>query len=98
MLLSSPAGNDLLFEETLCEQGRNFNNKIWNAFRLVNGWQTDSNIPQPEASAMAAEWFSSLLDKNIKTVENLFSKYKISEALRHSISSFGMISVPFILK
>jgi len=58
MLFSSPAGNDLMFDEALCEQGRNFCNKIWNAFRLVKGWEIDENIPQPEHSKIAIDWFN----------------------------------------
>jgi valyl-tRNA synthetase len=81
MLLSSAAGNDLLFDETLCEQGRNFNNKIWNAFRLIKGWETDTNIPQPEAAKIAAAWFESKLSETIVELNDLFSKYRLSEAL-----------------
>ncbi|KUL19684.1 MAG: Valine--tRNA ligase, partial [Proteiniphilum sp. 51_7] len=81
MLLSSAAGNDLLFDETLCEQGRNFNNKIWNAFRLIKGWQADENIPQPEAAKIAIDWFGSKLSATITELDDLFSKYRISEAL-----------------
>ncbi len=81
MLLCSPAGNDLPFDESLMEQGRNFGNKIWNAFRLVNQWQIDESIEQPEHSKIAIEWFNSILNKTIETVEDDFSKYRISEAL-----------------
>ena len=81
MLLSSAAGNDLLFDESLCEQGRNFNNKIWNAFRLVKGWETDQNIPQPESSKIAINWFKGKLSETIAEMDDLFSKYRISEAL-----------------
>ncbi len=81
MLLSSAAGNDLLFDETLCEQGRNFNNKIWNAFRLIKGWETDHSLPQPEAAKVAAEWFKSKLSETITELDDLFSKYRLSEAL-----------------
>lgn len=80
MLLTSPAGNDLLFDESLCEQGRNFNNKIWNAFRLVKGWQT-TEIEQPEASRLAVEWFWHQLNKSLYEMEDLFGKYRLSEAL-----------------
>jgi valyl-tRNA synthetase len=80
MLLTSPAGNDLLFDESLCEQGRNFNNKIWNAFRLVQGWQT-AEIEQPEASRLAVEWFRHQLNKSLYEMEDLFGKYRLSEAL-----------------
>lgn len=81
MLLTSPAGNDLPFDESLCEQGRNFNNKIWNAFRLVKGWEVDKNIEQPESAKIAIEWFDSVLSKSIGEMNDLFSKYKLSEAL-----------------
>jgi len=81
MLLTSPAGNDLPFDEGLCEQGRNFNNKIWNAFRLVKGWEVDNSIDQPEASKIAIEWFDNVLSKTVVELDELFSKYKLSEAL-----------------
>jgi valyl-tRNA synthetase len=81
MLLTSPAGNDLPFDESLCEQGRNFNNKIWNAFRLVKGWTTDDTIPQPEASAIAVKWFKMQLDKTIAEMDDLYDKYRLNEAL-----------------
>ena len=80
MMLSAPAGNDILFDDSLCEQGRNFNNKIWNAFRLVKGWEV-SNIEQPEASAIAVKWFDAQLRKTSVEVADLFSKYRLSEAL-----------------
>ena len=73
--------NDIPFDEALCEQGRNFNNKIWNAFRLVKGWNVDSSIGQPEASTVAVEWFKMKLDKTIKEVNDSFSKYRLSEAM-----------------
>ena len=81
MLLTSPAGNDLLFDEALCEQGRNFNNKIWNAFRLVIGWEVDTSIPQPQASAIAVKWFSGQLSKTILELDDCFDKYRLNEAL-----------------
>ena len=81
LLLTAPAGNDIPFDEVLCEQGRNFNNKIWNAFRLVKGWEVDTNIEQPESSKIAIEWFDSILSKTIEEAEDLFSKYRLSEAL-----------------
>ena len=81
MLLSSAAGNDLLFDESLCEQGRNFNNKIWNAFRLIKGWEVKEETPQPDTAAIAIEWFGNLLSKNIREIDDLFSKYRLSEAL-----------------
>ena len=81
MLLCSPAGNDLPFDEALTEQGRNFGNKIWNAFRLVKTWEVDHSLDQPEASAVAIKWFSQVLGKNIAEINDQFSKYRISEAL-----------------
>ncbi len=81
MLLTTPAGNDLLFDESLCEQGRNFNNKIWNAFRLVKGWKVRDDIPQPTTAAIAIRWFDSTLSKAIVELDDLFSKYRLSEAL-----------------
>ncbi len=80
MMLSAPAGNDILFDDALCEQGRNFNNKIWNAFRLVKGWEV-ADIAQPEYAALATEWFESMLAKTAVEVDDLFSKYRLSEAL-----------------
>ena len=81
MMLSAPAGNDILFDESLCEQGRNFCNKIWNAFRLVQGWQVDEKLEQPATSLQATEWFAAQLRKSTATIADLFSKYRISEAL-----------------
>ena len=80
MMLAAPAGNDILFDEALCEQGRNFNNKIWNAFRLVKGWQV-ADIEQPEYAKLATEWFDSMLAKTAEEVNDLFGKYRLSEAL-----------------
>ena len=82
LIMSAPAGNDILFDESLCEQGRNFCNKIWNAFRLVKGWTDDaSEAPQPEASRLASYWMRQVLSKAATELEDLFSKYRISEAL-----------------
>jgi len=81
MLLTTPAGNDLLFDESLCEQGRNFNNKIWNAFRLVKGWKVRDDIPQPDTAEIAIRWFDNILSKAIVELDDLFSKYRLSEAL-----------------
>ena len=81
MMLSAPAGNDILFDEALCEQGRNFNNKIWNAFRLVKGWNVDETIAQPEYARIAVEWFESKFHAVSEEVKDLFSKYRLSEAL-----------------
>ena len=80
MMLAAPAGNDILFDESLCEQGRNFNNKIWNAFRLVKGWQVADGI-QPEANKIAVKWFEARLRQANHEIDDLFSKYRISEAL-----------------
>ena len=80
MMLSAPAGNDILFDDALCEQGRNFNNKIWNAFRLVKGWQT-ADIAQPETAAIATRWFDAMLRTTAREVTDLFKKYRLSEAL-----------------
>jgi valyl-tRNA synthetase len=81
MLLSSPAGNDLPFDESLCEQGRNFCNKIWNALRLVKGWKIDTDANVPQHSAIAVKWFDALLQNTAHEVDDLFSKYRLSEAL-----------------
>lgn len=81
MLLTSPAGNDLPFDESVCEQGRNFNNKIWNAFRLIKGWKVDENIEQPETAKIATKWFENKLSETVTEVDDLFSKYRLSEAL-----------------
>ncbi len=81
MLLTAPAGNDLPFDPSLCEQGRNFSNKIWNALRLVKGWQVDDSIEQPESSQLGIQWFQARLNKVLKTIESHFSKYRISDAL-----------------
>ena len=80
MMLSAPAGNDILFDDALCEQGRNFNNKIWNAFRLVKGWEV-ADIEQPEYARLATEWFDAMLTKTATEVDDLFGKYRLSEAL-----------------
>ena len=81
MLLCSSAGNDILYDESQIEQGRNFNNKVWNAFRLVTGWNVDEAAAQPEASAVAVKWFDSKLSQVIEVVEDHFSKFRISDAL-----------------
>ena len=80
MMLSAPAGNDILFDESLCTQGRNFNNKIWNAFRLVKGWNV-ADIEQPEYAKIAIRWFDAVLNKTLAEVADLFSKFRLSEAL-----------------
>lgn len=81
MMLAAPAGNDILFDEALCEQGRNFCNKIWNAFRLVQGWQVDADAVQPETARLAVEWFSAKLRQSAAEMADLYSKYRLSEAL-----------------
>ncbi|MCD4735535.1 MAG: valine--tRNA ligase, partial [Bacteroidales bacterium] len=81
MMLTSPAGNDLPFDEVLCEQGRNFSNKIWNALRLMKGWEIDRNAEQPGYCKASVNWFEARLNADIKTIDDLFSKYRISEAL-----------------
>ena len=81
MLLSSPAGNDLPFDESLCEQGRNFNNKIWNALRLVKGWEVSDSVAQPDSAKIAIDWFNARLSDAIETLDDELDKYRISEAL-----------------
>lgn len=80
MLLSSAAGNDLMFDEDLCQQGKNFANKIWNGFRLVKGWEV-TNLPQPEASKLGIAWYQSKFNQTLLEIEDHFSKYRISDAL-----------------
>ena len=81
LMLAAPAGNDILYDDALCEQGRNFCNKIWNAFRLVKGWSVDENIAQPDTAATAVKWFDAQLSKTLAEVKDLFSKFRLSEAL-----------------
>ncbi|MGB5189229.1 valine--tRNA ligase [Robiginitalea sp.] len=80
LLLSAPAGNDLLFEENLCQQGKNFANKVWNAFRLVQGWE-QSEIPQPEAARLGIAWYRARFMKTVEEIEGHYEKYRISDAL-----------------
>ncbi len=80
VLISSPAGNDLPFDTSQCEQGRNFTNKIWNAYRLVDSWET-KDLPQPEASKIAIQWFEAKFNENLIQINDLFDKFKISDAL-----------------
>ena len=80
LMLAAPAGNDIMYDDSLCEQGRNFCNKIWNAFRLVEGWQK-ADIEQPEASRLGLGWFDAKLSRTLEEVDDLMSKYRISEAL-----------------
>ncbi|MDR2138676.1 MAG: valine--tRNA ligase [Tannerella sp.] len=88
MLLASPAGNDLLFDESLCEQGRNFNNKIWNAFRLVKGWKTDGRLPQPETAALAVKWFRGRLNRTLSEMNEAFEKYRLTDAMMMAYKLF----------
>lgn len=81
MLFSSPAGNDLLFDESLCEQGRNYANKIWNAFRLINSWQFDDSMVTPEVNKLSVLWFENFLNQKINELEDHFQKFRISDAL-----------------
>ncbi len=81
IMLSAPAGNDIFFDKKLCENGRNFCNKIWNAFRLVKGWEVDSTIEQPESASIAIEWFSGKLSEALAEINDSFDKFRISEAL-----------------
>lgn len=81
MLFSSPAGNDLLFDESLCEQGRNFTNKIWNALRLVKGWEIDTTLPATPGNIIAAQWFESRFNQVLEEVNDLYAKFRMSEAL-----------------
>lgn len=80
LLLSAAAGNDLMFDESLCQQGKNFANKIWNGFRLIKGWEV-ADIPQPEASKIGLEWYNAKFNKTLLEIEDHFSKYRISDAL-----------------
>ena len=80
MMLSSSAGNDVMFDEALCEQGRNFGNKIWNAYRLISGWNIDENLEQSENNRLSVEWFGHTLSKAIAEIDDNFSSYRISEA------------------
>ena len=81
IMLSAPAGNDIFFDKKLCENGRNFCNKVWNAFRLVKGWEVDDTLAQPASSATAVKWFQSLLSRAITEINDSFDKYRLSEAL-----------------
>ncbi len=80
MMLSSSAGNDVMFDEALCEQGRNFGNKIWNAYRLISGWQVDDALAQSENNRLSVEWFRHILSQAVAEIDELFASYRISEA------------------
>lgn len=88
MLLCSSAGNDILFDETITEQGRNFGNKIWNAFRLIKSWDVDEKISQPIHSKMAVDWFNNILNKKLTEIDDSFESFRISEALMTSYKLF----------
>ncbi len=88
MMLCSPAGNDLLYDDSLPEQGRNFANKIWNAFRLVKSWKIDDGIPQPESSAAAVKWMDEILKKSLGEIDSNYKRFRISEALMNSYKLF----------
>lgn len=81
LLLSASAGNDILFDEEMCNQGKAFTNKVWNAFRLIKGWEVSDTIPQPESSKVAIEWFEAKLQQTLVEIEDHFEKYRISDAL-----------------
>ncbi len=81
LLLSNAAGNDLLFDESLCQQGKNFGNKVWNAFRLIEGWEIDEKSRQPESSKIALNWYKNVFQKTLREIEDHFKKYRISDAL-----------------
>jgi len=81
LLLSASAGNDIMFDEELCLQGKSFSNKIWNAFRLIKGWEVSGEIPQPESSKVAIEWYEAKLQQTLADIEDHFEKYRISDAL-----------------
>lgn len=81
LMLAAPAGNDIMYDDSLCEQGRNFCNKIWNAFRLVKGWEVSEEIAQPEYAEISCRWFDAVLNKTLEEVADLMSKFRISEAL-----------------
>ena len=88
MLLCTSAGNDLLFDESLIEQGRNFCNKVWNAFRLVQGWHSDARLPQPPTAQAALTWFGQRLNQSLELIEQAFNEYRISEALLEAYRLF----------
>src|SRR5699024_6130959 len=92
MLLSSPAGNDLMFDEDLCKQGSAFVNKIWNAYRLINGWKVSLEKEQTDEEALAVRWYRNKFNKTLEEIEDHFSKYRISDAL---MSSYKMVWVDF---
>ncbi|MBZ9627680.1 valine--tRNA ligase [Psychroflexus sp. CAK1W] len=84
LLLSNAAGNDLLFDESLCQQGKGFSNKVWNAFKLITSWEVDAEIKQPDSSRKAVDWYQSVFQEKLRELENHYSKYRISDALMTS--------------
>jgi valyl-tRNA synthetase len=88
LMMAAPAGNDIPFDDALCEQGRNFNNKIWNAFRLVKGWEVSDTIAQPESAKIAVEWFAAQLNKTVAEMDDSFNKYRLSEAMMAAYKLF----------
>ncbi len=88
MLLCSPAGNDLLYDDSYCEQGRNFCNKLWNSFRLINGWSIDENLIQPNENKVAIEWFENLLNNTLESIEDNYEKYRLSDVL---MSAYNLV-------
>ena len=91
MLLTSPAGNDLPFDEKLCEQGRNFANKIWNAFRLTQSWEVDANREQPESAEVAVRWMKARVQRVLEELEGQFAEFRLSEAL---MNLYRLVSGP----
>ena len=88
MLISSSAGNDVMFDEALCEQGRNFGNKIWNAYRLLNGWAVDAAAAQSENNRLAVAWFGQALGRSLRQIAEDFKSYRISEAFKEAYRLF----------
>ena len=88
MLLSTSAGNDIMFDEALCEQGRNFGNKIWNAFKLIEGWKVDENLAQSENNRLSVEWFDALLSRTLAEIDDHFEAYRISDAMMTAYKLF----------
>ena len=87
-MLSSAAGNDLLFDESLCQQGKNFTNKLWNALRLVDGWDTDFQIKQPKVNELAINWYKNKFNNTLESIDGNFENYRISDVL---MSSYKLI-------
>ena len=96
LMLAAPAGNDIMYDDKLVEQGRNFCNKIWNSFRLIEGWQVDDAAAQPAVAEMASRWFASQLSATVAEVNDLFDKFRISEALMSVSVSYTHLTLPTI--